>query len=62
VLAVPMYNFSVSWTLKTWMDYLARAGRTFLYTAARPEVLLKGKPAQRQALRRLNGITVCAHC
>jgi Flavodoxin-like fold len=47
-------------TLKTWVDYVARAGRTFLSTAARPEVLLKGKPAKRWALRRLNGITVCA--
>jgi FMN-dependent NADH-azoreductase len=40
VLAVPMYDFSI-----TWIDYVARAGCTFLYVAAGPEVLLKGKLA-----------------
>ncbi len=30
-------------TLKAWIDHLARAGRTFRYTAAGPEGLLKGK-------------------
>jgi FMN-dependent NADH-azoreductase len=43
VLAVPMYNFSVPSTLKAWIDHVARAGRTFRYTAAGPEGLLKGK-------------------
>src|SRR5581483_1730796 len=43
VLAVPMYNFSISSTLKAWIDHVARAGRTFRYTAAGPEGLLKGK-------------------
>jgi len=43
VIAAPMYNFSVSSTLKAWIDHLARAGRTFRYTAAGPEGLLKGK-------------------
>src|SRR5690606_35789553 len=33
VLAVPMYNFSVPSTFKAWIDHLARAGRTFRYTA-----------------------------
>jgi FMN-dependent NADH-azoreductase len=43
VLAVPMYNFSIPSTVKAWIDHVARAGRTFRYTAAGPEGLLKGK-------------------
>ncbi|HYM04716.1 MAG TPA: NAD(P)H-dependent oxidoreductase, partial [Stellaceae bacterium] len=43
VLAVPMYNFAIPSTLKAWIDHVARAGRTFRYTAAGPEGLLKGK-------------------
>src|SRR5579863_10013783 len=43
VLAVPMYNFSVPSTLKAWIDHVARAGRTFRYTANGSEGLLKGK-------------------
>ena len=43
VLAVPMYNFSIPSTLKAWFDHLARAGRTFRYTANGPEGLLKDK-------------------
>jgi FMN-dependent NADH-azoreductase len=43
VLAVPMYNFSIPSTLKAWIDHVARAGRTFRYTAGGPEGLLKGK-------------------
>jgi FMN-dependent NADH-azoreductase len=43
VLAVPMYNFSIPSTLKAWFDHLARAGRTFRYTAQGPEGLLKNK-------------------
>jgi FMN-dependent NADH-azoreductase len=43
VLAVPMYNFTIPSTLKAWLDYIARAGRTFRYSAAGHEGLLKGK-------------------
>jgi FMN-dependent NADH-azoreductase len=43
VLAVPMYNFTIPSTLKAWIDHIARAGRTFRYTAASPEGLLKGR-------------------
>jgi FMN-dependent NADH-azoreductase len=43
VLAVPMYNFSIPSTLKAWIDHVVQAGRTFRYTAAGPEGLLKGK-------------------
>jgi len=45
VLAVPMYNFSIPSTLKAWFDHVARAGRTFRYTAQGPEGLLKNKKA-----------------
>lgn len=43
VLGLPMYNFGVPSTLKAWFDHIARAGRTFRYTSAGPEGLLKGK-------------------
>lgn len=43
VLAAPMYNFSIPSTLKAWIDHVARAGRTFRYTAAGPQGLLGGK-------------------
>jgi len=43
VIAAPMYNFSIPTTLKAWIDHIARAGRTFRYTAEGPEGLLKGK-------------------
>jgi len=45
VLAVPMYNFSIPSALKAWIDHIARAGRTFRYTAQGPEGLLKDKKA-----------------
>lgn len=45
VLAAPMYNFAIPSTLKTWMDYIARAGVTFRYTENGPEGLLKNKKA-----------------
>ena len=43
VIAAPMYNFSISSTLKAWIDHITRAGRTFQYTANGPEGLLKNK-------------------
>ncbi len=43
VLAVPMYNFTVPSTLKSWIDYVARAGITFRYTEAGSVGLLKDK-------------------
>jgi FMN-dependent NADH-azoreductase len=43
VIAAPMINFSVPTTLKTWFDYLARAGRTFKYDEAGPQGLVTGK-------------------
>lgn len=43
VIGAPMHNFSISSTLKAWIDHLARAGRTFRYTTTGPEGMLKGK-------------------
>ena len=43
VIGAPMYNFSIPSTLKAWFDHVARAGRTFKYTANGPVGLLKNK-------------------
>ena len=43
VLGVPLYNFSIPSQLKSWIDRLAQAGRTFRYTEKGPEGLAKGK-------------------
>ncbi len=44
VIAAPMYNFTIPSTLKAWLDYVARSGRTFRYTAeGRSEGLLRDK-------------------
>lgn len=45
VLGLPLYNFGMPSTLKSWFDYVARAGTTFRYTAEGPEGLVKGKRA-----------------
>ncbi|WP_290652538.1 NAD(P)H-dependent oxidoreductase [Aquisalimonas sp.] len=45
VIAAPVYNFNVASTLKAWFDHVARAGRTFRYTADGPEGLLRDKTA-----------------
>jgi len=43
VIASAMINFGISSTLKTWFDYLLRAGVTFRYTEQGSEGLVKGK-------------------
>lgn len=44
LIAAPMYNFSIPSTLKAWLDYVVRSGRTFRYTGeGRPEGLLRDK-------------------
>jgi FMN-dependent NADH-azoreductase len=45
VIAAPMHNFGVPSNLKAWIDHVARAGRTFRYTASGPEGLVHGKKA-----------------
>ncbi|MCA1972203.1 MAG: NAD(P)H-dependent oxidoreductase [Caenispirillum sp.] len=43
VVGAPMYNFSIPSQLKTWIDRVAAAGRTFKYTEAGPVGLAGGK-------------------
>ncbi len=45
VIGSPMHNFSIPSGLKSWIDHVARVGRTFQYTANGPEGLAKGKRA-----------------
>ncbi|MEH6823748.1 MAG: FMN-dependent NADH-azoreductase [Motiliproteus sp.] len=45
VIGSPMHNFSITSALKTWIDHVARVGRTFEYGANGPEGLVKGKKA-----------------
>ncbi len=43
VIGAPMYNFSIPSQLKSWVDRVAAAGRTFKYGANGPEGLAGGK-------------------
>ena len=44
VIGAPMYNFSISSTLKAWIDHVARAGVTFKYNEqGQPVGLVSGK-------------------
>ncbi|MBX9448111.1 FMN-dependent NADH-azoreductase [Dickeya chrysanthemi] len=43
VIGVPMYSFTVPSVLKAWIDYVARAGRTFTYVNGASVGLLQGK-------------------
>lgn len=45
VITTPIYNFGVPAALKSWIDLIARAGRTFRYTESGPVGLLEGKRA-----------------
>ncbi len=45
VLGVPIYNFGVPATFKSWVDLVARARKTFKYTESGPVGLLEGKSA-----------------
>tara|TARA_R110000824_G_scaffold11746_7_gene51450 strand:- start:615 stop:1196 length:582 start_codon:yes stop_codon:yes gene_type:complete len=45
VIGTPIYNFAVPAALKAWIDQIARARKTFHYTANGPEGLLSGKKA-----------------
>lgn len=51
VMAVPMYNFGIPSTLKSYFDHIARAGVTFRYTDNGPVGLLSGKRALLVATR-----------
>ena len=44
VIAAPMINFTIPSNLKAWIDYVARAGRTFRYSERRGrKVFVTGK-------------------
>jgi FMN-dependent NADH-azoreductase len=43
VIAAGMINFSIPSTLKSWIDYVARAERTFSYSEAGPKGLATDK-------------------
>ena len=45
VIGAPMYNFGMPSTLKSWFDYVLRAGVTFSYSEAGPRGLMTGKRA-----------------
>lgn len=44
VIGVPIYNFAVPAALKAWIDLVARARRTFRYSASGPEGMLRDRP------------------
>ena len=43
ILATGLINFGISSTLKSWVDHVARAGRTFSYGKDGPKGLVTGK-------------------
>lgn len=43
VIGAPMYNFGIPSTLKSWIDHISQAGRTFRYTENGPKGMAKGK-------------------
>lgn len=43
VIGAPMYNFSIPSQLKSWLDRILIAGKTFRYAEAGPEGLAGGK-------------------
>jgi FMN-dependent NADH-azoreductase len=45
VIACPRWNFGIPPSLKAWIDYVVRAGKTFNYAGAGVEGLAKGKKA-----------------
>lgn len=45
LIGLPLYNFGMPSTLKSWFDHVARAGTTFQYTPTGPEGLVRGKRA-----------------
>src|SRR6218665_1835269 len=43
VISVPLHNFGIPSTLKSWLDNIMRACHTFSYTAEGPKGLVTGK-------------------
>jgi FMN-dependent NADH-azoreductase len=44
VIAAPMHNFGIASSLKTWIDQVARIGRTFEPTGQGPKGLVSDRP------------------
>tara|TARA_R110001592_G_scaffold121494_4_gene327142 strand:- start:2316 stop:2912 length:597 start_codon:yes stop_codon:yes gene_type:complete len=44
VIAAPMHNFGIASSLKTWIDHVARIGRTFEPTGQGPKGLVTDRP------------------
>lgn len=44
LVSAPMHNFTVPATMRTWLDYITRPGRTFGYSEGGPKGLLADKP------------------
>ncbi|MEM7303160.1 MAG: NAD(P)H-dependent oxidoreductase [Pseudomonadota bacterium] len=44
VIGAPMHNFTMTGAFRTWIDHVARPGKTFGYSASGPEGLLNDKP------------------
>ncbi|MCD8522718.1 MAG: NAD(P)H-dependent oxidoreductase [Saccharospirillaceae bacterium] len=51
VVGVPMYNFTIPAQMKSYLDFLCRAGVTFKYTETGPVGLLDNKPVHILATR-----------
>ncbi|HKX55222.1 MAG TPA: NAD(P)H-dependent oxidoreductase, partial [Xanthomonadales bacterium] len=51
VIGLPMYNFGIPSTLKSWIDHVARVGHTFKYTETGPVGLLQDRPVYLFAAR-----------
>lgn len=43
VIGVPFYNFNIPSTLKSWLDHITVAGKTFKYTDGKPQGLIHDK-------------------
>ena len=43
VISLPLYNFSIPSTLKSWLDNILRAGHTFGYSSEGPKGLVNNK-------------------
>lgn len=43
IVSVPLYNFAIPAALKSWVDHIVRAGKTFSYQTGKPEGLLLNK-------------------
>ncbi len=51
VIGLPLYNFGIPSTLKTWFDHIARAGVSFRYTAQGPVGLIGDRKVYVMAAR-----------